>query len=67
VHTQEDEVLKRDTTAPTLEDHFNKSVLPKVMQVGHHHHHSPPPAITAIIHHHHHHHLQSLPPPPSLR
>lgn len=30
---EEDERLKRDFTAPTLEDKFNKSVLPKVMQV----------------------------------
>ena len=30
---KEDEVLKRDFSAPTLEDHFNKTVLPKVMQV----------------------------------
>ena len=29
----EENVLKRDFTAPTLEDRFNKSVLPKVMQV----------------------------------
>ena len=26
-------MLKRDFSAPTLEDHFNKTVLPKVMQV----------------------------------
>ena len=26
-------MLKRDITAPTLEDHFDKTVLPKVMQV----------------------------------
>merc|ERR1712071_660679 len=30
---EEDARLKRDFTAPTLEDNFNKSVLPKVMQV----------------------------------
>lgn len=30
---KEDEVLKRDFSAPTLEDHFEKTVLPKVMQV----------------------------------
>ena len=29
----EDEVYKRDFAQPTLEDHFNKTVLPKVMQV----------------------------------
>lgn len=30
---QEETVLKRDYTAPTLEDHHDKAVLPKVMQV----------------------------------
>ncbi|XP_077446486.1 microfibrillar-associated protein 1 [Stigmatopora argus] len=30
---EEDEVYKRDFSAPTLEDHFNKTILPKVMQV----------------------------------
>ncbi|XP_039252053.1 microfibrillar-associated protein 1-like [Styela clava] len=30
---EEDDTLKRDITNPTLEDHFDKSVLPKVMQV----------------------------------
>merc|ERR1719383_53426 len=30
---EEQSILKRDFTAPTLEDNFNKSVLPKVMQV----------------------------------
>merc|ERR1719462_331012 len=30
---REEDILKRDFTAPTLEDNFNKSVLPKVMQV----------------------------------
>ncbi|KAJ0001829.1 hypothetical protein NQD34_001625 [Periophthalmus magnuspinnatus] len=30
---EEDEVYKRDFNAPTLEDHFDKTVLPKVMQV----------------------------------
>ena len=30
---EEDEVLKRDFANPTLEDHFDKTVLPKVMQV----------------------------------
>ncbi|XP_046898014.1 microfibrillar-associated protein 1 [Hypomesus transpacificus] len=29
----EQEVFKRDFSAPTLEDHFNKTILPKVMQV----------------------------------
>jgi len=29
----EDQVYKRDFAVPTLEDHFNKTVLPKVMQV----------------------------------
>ena len=30
---KDDDVLKRDFSSPTLEDHFNKTVLPKVMQV----------------------------------
>ncbi|XP_005989809.1 microfibrillar-associated protein 1 [Latimeria chalumnae] len=30
---QEEEIFKRDFSAPTLEDHFNKTILPKVMQV----------------------------------
>lgn len=30
---QEDKVFKRDFAEPTLEDHFDKSVLPSVMQV----------------------------------
>lgn len=30
---KEEDVFKRDYSAPTLEDHFDKSVLPKVMQV----------------------------------
>ncbi|KAL2088298.1 hypothetical protein ACEWY4_015197 [Coilia grayii] len=29
----EEDVFKRDFSAPTLEDHFNKTILPKVMQV----------------------------------
>ncbi|XP_065051045.1 microfibrillar-associated protein 1-like [Rhopilema esculentum] len=29
----EDDRLKKDFSAPTLEDHFDKSILPKVMQV----------------------------------
>lgn len=31
---QEQDVFKRDFSAPTLEDHFNKTILPKVMQVS---------------------------------
>jgi len=31
------DVRKRDASAPTLEDKFNKEAMPKVMQVGHHH------------------------------
>ncbi|MGH0146283.1 UNVERIFIED_CONTAM: hypothetical protein FKN15_044223 [Acipenser sinensis] len=30
---EEQDVFKRDFSAPTLEDHFNKTILPKVMQV----------------------------------
>nr|CAG4634896.1 EOG090X08WT [Alona affinis] len=30
---EEDDVYKRDFAVPTLEDHFDKTVLPKVMQV----------------------------------
>ncbi len=30
---EEENVLKRDIAEPTLEDHFDKTVLPKVMQV----------------------------------
>ncbi|XP_036606865.1 microfibrillar-associated protein 1-like [Trichosurus vulpecula] len=30
---EDEEVYKRDFSAPTLEDHFNKTTLPKVMQV----------------------------------
>lgn len=30
---EEDTVYKRDFSAPTLEDHFDKTILPKVMQV----------------------------------
>lgn len=30
---EDQEVFKRDISAPTLEDHFDKTVLPKVMQV----------------------------------
>ena len=30
---KEDEKFKRDVSMPTLEDHFDKSILPKVMQV----------------------------------
>ncbi|XP_067293537.1 microfibrillar-associated protein 1 [Pseudorasbora parva] len=30
---QEQDVFRRDFSAPTLEDHFNKTILPKVMQV----------------------------------
>ncbi|OCT86857.1 microfibrillar-associated protein 1 [Xenopus laevis] len=30
---EDENVYKRDFSAPTLEDHFNKTILPKVMQV----------------------------------
>ena len=30
---EEDTVFKRNFSEPTLEDHFDKTVLPKVMQV----------------------------------
>ncbi|XP_076003048.1 microfibrillar-associated protein 1 [Genypterus blacodes] len=30
---EEEDVYRRDFSAPTLEDHFNKTILPKVMQV----------------------------------
>ena len=30
---EDDEVLKRDFAAPTLEDRFDRTVMPKVMQV----------------------------------
>ena len=30
---EEDDVYKQDFSAPTLEDHFDKTILPKVMQV----------------------------------
>lgn len=30
---QDEDVLKRDVAKPTLEDHFDKASLPKVMQV----------------------------------
>ncbi|CAF0734943.1 unnamed protein product [Adineta steineri] len=30
---KDEDILKRDYSAPTLEDHFNKTILPKVMQV----------------------------------
>jgi len=30
---KQDEVLTRDYSEPTLEDHFDKTILPKVMQV----------------------------------
>jgi microfibrillar-associated protein 1 len=30
---KEEDLYKRDYTAPTLEDHFDKAILPKVMQV----------------------------------
>lgn len=31
---RDEEVFKRDVAQPTLEDHFDKTVLPKVMQVS---------------------------------
>eukprot|EP00064_Thunnus_orientalis_P023669 superscaffoldBa00009191_g23923 len=36
---EEEDVYKRDFSAPTLEDHFNKTILPKVMQVSCFHSH----------------------------
>lgn len=30
---KEDDVFRRDFSQPTLEDHFDKTILPKVMQV----------------------------------
>lgn len=30
---EEQHVLRRDVSAPTLEDHFDKTILPQVMQV----------------------------------
>ncbi|XP_062577256.1 microfibrillar-associated protein 1-like [Saccostrea cucullata] len=33
VQDYEDQVYKQDFSAPTLEDHFDKTILPKVMQV----------------------------------
>uniref|UniRef100_A0A674P062 Microfibril associated protein 1 n=1 Tax=Takifugu rubripes TaxID=31033 RepID=A0A674P062_TAKRU len=33
IKNEEEDVFKRDFSAPTLEDHFNKTILPKVMQV----------------------------------
>ena len=30
---EEEDIYKRDTTGATLEDHFDKSVMPEVMQV----------------------------------
>lgn len=33
IQDEEEDVYKRDFSAPTLEDHFNKTILPKVMQV----------------------------------
>ncbi|KAL4693197.1 hypothetical protein H8959_017007 [Pygathrix nigripes] len=33
IQDEDEEVYKRDFSAPTLEDHFNKTILPKVMQV----------------------------------
>jgi len=33
LQNDEDDVYKRDFSGATLEDHFDKSVLPKVMQV----------------------------------
>lgn len=32
---EEEDLYKRDFSSPTLEDHFNKTILPKVMQVRH--------------------------------
>lgn len=34
--SEEDEVYTRDFAKPTLEDHFDKTIIPKVMQVGVH-------------------------------
>lgn len=34
LQNEDDDLYKRDFSAPTLEDHFNKTILPKVMQVS---------------------------------
>lgn len=34
IKDNEENVYKQDFARPTLEDHFDKTILPKVMQVG---------------------------------
>jgi len=34
LQNEDDDLYKRDFSAATLEDHFDKTILPKVMQVS---------------------------------